>query len=163
MEAKQTVREMLVEATTAAGTKGMRAQELYAYVAERRKVSACDSALVRALEQGHLVRLGRAHEARYFANRDDLEAGRAAWKVWAAERRAKIIEGRKAAARAVSERKAALKPKVVKEVKRTPPKSVVTRAPWNVNTPGIITPKTKFTIAPPPPDPMRTNTYARSW
>jgi len=173
----ESIRAMLIAATEACGAKGASAMELDAYVAERRKVRACHTAMTRAVEDGVLWRIGKAHETRYYATKELMEEGREAWAAWVAERRHAIKEGRRtrnlakakekyrikceAEGRAV--RKIAPKGSAIPKSRVGANKSSIVRAPWTVDTPAIITPMTKITVAPPLPQPIKTNTYARSW
>lgn len=166
---KITVLELLIEAIGAAGVKGAAAQEAFAHVAKSRQVSAPDSVLLRAVEAGIIFKLGSGFESRYYATKDLMERGTMAWEKWRQERRAQIIANRKAVSKRTSERRSeerakerANKPE--KARKRVAVKlGGAVRAPWTVDTPAIILPTTRITIAPPLPDPKRTNTYARSW
>ena len=162
-ESKPSVRSIIIEALGALGMQGMRAPDLYAHIASiRPDVLAPDAGLAKALKEGYAFKLGSMHEARFFATQADLEAGRGLWEAWVAHRRKTLTDTRKAKAKARDDAKAARRPPRPERVAKPAPKSVMVRAPWTVDTPAIILETTKITIAPRPPEPCRTNTYARS-
>lgn len=160
---KPTFRSLVNEALTKAGSKGLSAPEIYRYAANAGVVPVKkESALCTIAKRGYVFRVGTRHDARYYATALDRAMGKDEWEARVLERRSGLKrERRKHEAALKREARAAASAMRKAEPRKRTTATHGVHAPWSVDEPGIITPATRITVAPRPPDPIRTNTYWR--
>ena len=155
------IRERIITALQGAGIVGLTTVELR----ELTGISADEAAgyLERMLASKQTFGNGKGLEKRYYSDQESADRGISLWMDWCEKRRAEIAQRRRDRVNSCYARKAKTKPQTDRpeRVRKIVPSRA--QAPWGPDEPAIIPKNVKITIAPTPPQALRTNTHSRIW